>query len=404
LKTFNHVLKISGKISITVYQAAVRCEQAKRFGAGTGELQEKTWPFEHMLLFRNLAMRSFCRLSEYCAGRGEVRSIPPFLKFLWKDFYLRCIFYPNSETLIFQEIFLPSAIILQKSAFIHAILYRKGQAERRCVCMFFSDKNRIVQIDINSIHPNPAQPRKSFNEQELLALSRSIRVNGLLQPITVRRVAGGYEIVAGERRLRACKMAGLETVSCIVTDCSQEDSAVLAMTENLQRQDLQIFEEAEGIRRLIEEWNVTQEEAAARLGKSQSTLANKMRLLKLSEAERAKIMEAGLTERHARALLRINDEKLRAKALDEIIERNMNVQQTDTYVERLLSGKKKDKNRRIVVVKDVRVFLNTINHAIETMKKSGINAQTVKKESEDYIECIVRIPKTEATAGGKKPA
>ncbi|HHV32203.1 ParB/RepB/Spo0J family partition protein [Caproiciproducens sp. LBM24188] len=270
--------------------------------------------------------------------------------------------------------------------------------------MFFSDKNRIVQIDINSIHPNPAQPRKSFNEQELLALSRSIRVNGLLQPITVRRVAGGYEIVAGERRLRACKMAGLETVSCIVTDCSQEDSAVLAMTENLQRQDLQIFEEAEGIRRLIEEWNVTQEEAAARLGKSQSTLANKMRLLKLSEAERAKIMEAGLTERHARALLRINDEKLRAKALDEIIERNMNVQQTDTYVERLLSGKKKDKNRRIVVVKDVRVFLNTINHAIETMKKSGINAQTVKKESEDYIECIVRIPKTEATAGGKKPA
>lgn len=270
--------------------------------------------------------------------------------------------------------------------------------------MFFNDKNKIVQIDINSIHPNPAQPRKAFSEQELLELSRSIRVSGLLQPITVRHVAGGYEIIAGERRLRACRLAGLQTVSCIVSNCSQEDSAVLAMTENLQRQDLQIFEEAEGIRRLIEEWNVTQEEAAARLGKSQSTLANKIRLLKLTESERAKIMEAGLTERHARALLRINEDKLRSKVLEEIIERNMNVQQTDSYVERLLSGKRKEKTPRIVVVKDVRVFLNTINHAIETMKRSGINAQTVKSENEDYIECIVRIPKTEATAGGKKPA
>lgn len=270
--------------------------------------------------------------------------------------------------------------------------------------MFFNDKNKIVQIDINSIHPNPAQPRKAFSEQELLALSRSIRVSGLLQPITVRKAAGGYEIVAGERRLRACKMAGLETVACIVTDCSQEDSAVLAMTENLQRQDLQIFEEAEGIRRLIEEWNVTQEEAAARLGKSQSTLANKLRLLKLSESERAKITEAELTERHARALLHISDEKLRAKTLDEIIDRNLNVQQTDTYVERLLSGRRKEKSRHVVVVKDVRVFLNTINHAIETMKKSGINAQSVKSENDDYIECIVRIPKSAANAGGKKPA
>lgn len=270
--------------------------------------------------------------------------------------------------------------------------------------MIFSDKNKIVQIDINSIYPNPAQPRKSFNEQELLALSRSIRTSGLLQPITVRRVNNGYEIVAGERRLRACKLAGLTTVSCIINDCTPEDSAVLAMTENLQRQDLAIFEEAEGIRRLIEEWNVTQEEAALRLGKSQSTLANKLRLLKLSESERAKITESGLTERHARALLRISDEKLRAKALEEIIERNLNVQQTDAFVEKLLTGKRKDKSKRVIVVKDIRVFLNTINHAIETMKRSGINAETVKSENDDYIECIVRIPKSEATAGGKRPA
>ena len=270
--------------------------------------------------------------------------------------------------------------------------------------MLFGDKNKIVLIDINSIYPNPAQPRKAFNEQELLALSRSIRTNGLLQPITVRRTGAGYELIAGERRLRACKIAGLPTVSCIISDCSPEDSAVLAMTENLQRQDLEIFEEAEGIRRLIEEWNVTQEEAAVRLGKSQSTLANKLRLLKLSESERARVTEAGLTERHARALLRIGDEKLREKALDEIIDNELNVQQTDSYIERLISGKKKDKNRRVVIVKDVRVFLNTINHAVETMKKSGINAQTVKSENDDYIECIVRIPKVSAAAGGRKPA
>lgn len=264
------------------------------------------------------------------------------------------------------------------------------------------EKNRIVQIDIDSIQPNPAQPRRNFNEQELLELSRSIRTNGLLQPISVRRVNGGYELIAGERRLRACKIAGMKTVSCIVNDCTPEKSAVLAMTENLQRQDLQIFEEAEGIRRLIEEWNVTQEEAAVRLGKSQSTLANKMRLLKLTQEEREQIVAAGLTERHARALLRIPDEKVRKRILNKIIEQKLNVKQTDELVEKTLSGKKK-KAKRIFIVKDVRVFLNTINHAIEAMKMSGIDAQTRKHETDEYIECIVRIPKN-ATAGGKKPA
>jgi ParB family transcriptional regulator, chromosome partitioning protein len=267
-----------------------------------------------------------------------------------------------------------------------------------------SDKNKVVQINIESIHPNPAQPRRIFNEQELLALSRSIRTNGLLQPISVRHTCGGYELIAGERRLRACKIAGLTTVSCIVTDCSAEKSAVLAMTENLQRQDLQIFEEAEGIRRLIEEWNVTQEEAAMRLGKSQSTLANKLRLLRLTEEERAKITQAGLTERHARALLRIVDDKLRVKTLNDIIERHLNVQQTDELIERILSGKKKPNSKHIFIVKDVRIFLNTINHAIEAMKLSGINAQSLKNENDEYIECVVRIPKSQATAGGKKPA
>lgn len=270
--------------------------------------------------------------------------------------------------------------------------------------LFNNEKNKVLQIDINLIRPNPAQPRRMFSEQELLALSRSIRTNGLLQPINVRKTECGYELIAGERRLRAAKMAGLTTISCIVSDCTPETSAMLAMTENLQRQDLQIFEEAEGIRRLIDEWDVTQEEAALRLGKSQSTLANKLRLLRLSEVERSRITEAGLTERHARALLRINDDKQRAKTLDEIINRQLNVPQTDELVERLLSGKKKPKTKRVFIIKDVRIFLNTINHAIEAMKQSGINAQTMKSENDEYIECIVRIPKGVANAGGKKPA
>lgn len=257
------------------------------------------------------------------------------------------------------------------------------------------EKRRVIEVPLEEIIPNPAQPRRTFPEKELLELSRSIKQNGLLQPLSVRRTKDGYELIAGERRLRACRMAGLDSVSCIVNACSDKQSAVLAMTENLQRQDLQIFEEAEGIRRLIEEWGVTQEEAALRLGKSQSTLANKLRLLRLTQEERKKISEAGLTERHARALLRIEDSDLRGKALQSIIEHHFNVQQTDEYIEKLLSDKEeKPKSKRRVIVKDIRIFMNTINHAVKTMQMSGIQAKTIRNETDEYIECVVRIPKT----------
>ena len=271
--------------------------------------------------------------------------------------------------------------------------------------MHFGEKNRIVEINVDQISPNPAQPRRNFDGQELENLSRSIRASGLIQPITVRKAAAGYELIAGERRLRACKLAGMATVPCIVNDCSADASAVMAMTENLQRQDLDMFEEAEGIRKLIEMWNVTQEEAAYRLGKNQSTIANKLRLLRLSEKERRRISDAGLTERHARALVRIDDPELRMNALCSIIEHHYNVRQTDDYVMKLLTGGEKPlKQRKTFIVKDVRIFLNTISHAVKTMKQSGIQAQTLQSETDDYIECVVRIPKALATAGGKKPA
>lgn len=270
--------------------------------------------------------------------------------------------------------------------------------------MFFRDKSKIIEIDLDMIRPNPAQPRRTFREEELLGLSQSIRENGLLQPLLVRKTKEGYELIAGERRLRACRMAGLKTAACLISDCSPDQSAVMAMTENIQRSNLELFEEAEGIRRLIDRWNITQEEAAARLGKSQPAIANKMRLLRFTEAERLKIVSAGLSERHARALLRLEDPRKRGEALDAVIEKAYNVRQTEDYVEKLLCGEKEGSQKRRPVIKDVRIFLNTISHAIATMKQSGISAQTLQSETEDYIECVVRIPKTQAYAGGKKPA
>lgn len=270
------------------------------------------------------------------------------------------------------------------------------------------EKKRVLEIPLDKIKPNPSQPRRIFSEEDLEGLANSIRANGLLQPLTVRKnPAGYYELIAGERRLRACRILGMKTAPCILSTCDDRQSAIFAMLENLQRQDLQLFEEAEGIQRLIAEWGVTQEEAAARLGKSQSAIANKMRLLKLSPEERRRITEAGLTERHARALIRLTDTKVRERALTEIIERGLNVQQTDELIEKILVTVKKEKSncKRTFIVKDVRIFINTINHAIDAMRQAGINARTEKRETEEYIECIVKIPKDAGrrdTAG--KPA
>lgn len=259
---------------------------------------------------------------------------------------------------------------------------------------------KIKQIPVQYIVPNKSQPRAEFSLYELQELADSIRANGVLQPLTVRkRSAQEYELVTGERRLRASKLAGLTTVPCILISCDDERAAVLALLENLQRVDLGPFEEAEGICRLIATWGVTQEEAARRLGKKQSTIANKLRLLKLTEPEREMIVKTGLTERHARALLRIQDDSLRISALQQIIEKNLNVKQTEEFISRLLEHlemREKKISKRTVVIKDVRIFMNTIQKAVSTMRLSGIPAVTAQNETDEYIECVVRIPKAEA--------
>ena len=235
-------------------------------------------------------------------------------------------------------------------------------------------ENTIADIPILKIRPNRAQPRKIFEENELTALSQSISENGILQPLTVRKVTNTeYELIAGERRLRAAVLAGLRKVPCIVVRCSEKESAVYALLENLQRADLGIFEEARGIARLIRRYGLTQEQAASKLGKTQSTIANKLRLLRLSEEEQEWIEKAGLGERHARALLRLENEYVRRNSTP---------------------APKKSKGNSKAVIKDIRIFLNTINKAIDTMRLSGINAEANKTDTNDFIEYTIRIPKS----------
>lgn len=269
--------------------------------------------------------------------------------------------------------------------------------------------NKISDIPIIKIRPNKSQPRRVFNEDELAALSRSISENGVLQPITVRRIsATEYELIAGERRLRASVLAGLKKIPCIVIKCSDKESAVFALLENLQRSDLGFFEEARGISKLIRRFGLTQDEAARKLGKSQSTIANKLRLLKLTYEEQEWILNAGLTERHARALLRIDDNDVRREALSKIISDKLNTQQTDSLVSIMLKTLEqpviRQKGISKVVIKDVRIFVNTINKAIDTMRLAGIDAQSNKTDTESFIEYTIRIPKTQISSGTDKTA
>jgi ParB family chromosome partitioning protein len=260
-------------------------------------------------------------------------------------------------------------------------------------------ENKISEIPIIKIRPNKAQPRKVFNEDELSALSRSIAENGILQPLTVRKASQSeFELIAGERRLRAAILAGMKRVPCIIVKCTDKESAVYALLENLQRADLGIFEEARGISRLIRRYGLTQEQAADKLGKTQSTIANKLRLLKLSGEEQEWIENAGLTERHARALLRIDDEDIRREVLSKIISDNLNVSQTEALVGIYKHNNpktEKNRGRSKAVIKDIRIFLNSINRAIDTMRLSGIDAQSVKTDSENFIEYTIRIPKSQ---------
>ena len=219
---------------------------------------------------------------------------------------------------------------------------------------------QVLLLPQDSILPNPDQPRKRFDYDELEGLAQSIRQNGILQPVTVRRRTDGknvkFELVAGERRLRAARLVGLTKIPAIETDADEKSSAVLSLIENLQRQDLNFFEEAEAVQRLVEKYSMSREEAADKLGRAQSTLSNKLRLLRLPEEMRYTIEKSGL-------------------------------------IEQMLNRRKK--KNPIKGIRDIRVFINTLNHAVEAIRRAGIDADAAKSETEEYVEYTVRIPKIE---------
>ncbi len=273
----------------------------------------------------------------------------------------------------------------------------------------FSEKTRrcgeILTIPVNDIRPNPHQPRKTFNWNDLEELAQSIYQNGLLQPVTVREIcAGRYELVAGERRLRASKMAGLAEIPAIVVNVSEEKSAVYAVIENLQRKDLNFFEEAQAIEQLNTKFGMNRERIAKKLGKSVSAVSNKLRLLNLPEDIRSRITANGLTERHARAMLRLPDYNLMSEVVDAVIENRMNVGETELLITKLLEENtpqpqevKEKKPRNIKIFKDVKLFINTLDHAVMTMRKNGIDANSYHKETENYTEYVVRINKRDVS-------
>lgn len=256
-------------------------------------------------------------------------------------------------------------------------------------------RQKFQMIPLNKIIPNPSQPRRRFDSNELCSLADSIKENGVIQPLILRRTASAFVLIAGERRLRAAKIAGLREVPAIIAEYSTRDSAVVALIENLQRQDLSIFEEAHAISALVREWGLTQEEAAKRLGMSQPSLANKLRILRLSGREQRLMEENGLTERHARALIRIEDPENREKLLEAVIKNGLNVKKTEELIEKILNPAAEAPKpiRKGIVPRDIRLFINTIDHAVSTMLTAGIEARSTKNETDDYIECIVRIPK-----------
>ena len=260
----------------------------------------------------------------------------------------------------------------------------------------YKKSNEVVQIPARLIIPNPNQPRKNFNWDDLEGLAESIHYNGLLQPITVRKYDNEhYELISGERRLRACKMAGLSLIPSIIIDIDDEQSALLAVLENLQRENLHFFEEAAAIEKLSKGFGLSQEELSKKLGKSQSALSNKLRLLRLPNEVRYNIMLFGLSERHARALLRLPTTTMMQQVIDIVAEQGLTVSATEELICNMLSEpeEKQKKGKKVMIFKDIRIFINTLNHAVTTMRNSGINATTTKNETESYIEYTVKINK-----------
>ena len=277
------------------------------------------------------------------------------------------------------------------------VLYRRGLLE----------STRVTMLSPDVISPNPDQPRRYFDPDGLYELAESIRVHGILQPLSVRRKGGGrYELIAGERRLRAAMICGLEQVPCLVLEVSRESSCLLSLIENLQRRDLDFWEEAKALERLTTVYGLSQEEAAAKVGKSQSAVANKLRLLRLPQEVLALLRKHGFTERHARALLRLPTPEAQAAGADLLVKEGWTVARTEKYVEEVLRNQTKGKKTLPpLLIRDVRFFLNSLDHSLAVMRSAGVAAQCQRKEEGEDLLLTIRIPKAKGQSpSGSGPA
>lgn len=261
------------------------------------------------------------------------------------------------------------------------------------------ESSRVLFVPVGQIRPNPSQPRRVFDLATLQELADSIAQYGVLQPLTVRKSTAGFELVAGERRLRAAKMAGLPVVPCIVAAVDEQDSCMLAMVENLQRRDLDYIEQAEALARLMQSFHLSQEQAARKIGKSQSAVANKLRLLQHSPAVLQALREGGLSERHARALLRVPGEQERLRVIALISQGDWTVAKTEQYIDGLCRPAPPERRELTgFKLRDMRVFFNSVDHQITLIRAAGIDASSERRETDAEIILTVRIPKNAAKA------
>lgn len=256
-------------------------------------------------------------------------------------------------------------------------------------------KDEVIQLSISEIIPNRYQPRNVFNDEKITELADSIKEHGVIQPIVVRKYKNQYEIIAGERRYRASKFLGLENIPAIVRDYNDKQSASIAIVENIQREDLTAIEEALAYRQLIDLHGITQSTLAKQMGKSQSTIANKMRLLNLSEIVQSAVLERKITERHARALLMVKDGTIQEQLLEKIIQQDLNVSDTERLIEETLTPKTKAPKPKTVVKipRNYRLAMNTFKQAINMVEKTGMSVEHEEEELEDYYVIKISLPK-----------